>query len=159
MKLTTKRNRWYFWRELFAYMIPMILIVWTIDVFYHFVQCSLHPERSVPCSVNWILASIYWIFLLLTISFEIISAKSLRNVKKQIEDAFVISINSSEIHDKEIPDNKKKNNKSENEEWIIDMIEKNKHEEDDKFEEWKKSKDKETTKKRIFKKRIKKENN
>ena len=59
MKLTTKRNRWYFWRELFSYMIPMILIVGTIDVFYHFVQCPLHPEWSAPCNVNWILGAMY----------------------------------------------------------------------------------------------------
>ena len=95
MKLTTKRNRWFFWRELFLYMIPMILIVWTIDVFYHFVQCPLHPEWSAPCSVNWLLAAIYWVFLLLTIIFAIISAKMLRKVKKKIEDEFTETINNN----------------------------------------------------------------
>ena len=59
MKLTTKRNRWYFWRELFSYMIPMILIVGTIDVFISFMKCPLHPEWSAPCSVNWIIGIMY----------------------------------------------------------------------------------------------------
>ena len=93
MKLTTKRNRWYFWRELFLYMIPMILIVGTIDVFYHFVQCPLHPEWSAPCSINWLLAAIYGVFLLLVIIFAIISARMLRKVKKQIENEFTETIN------------------------------------------------------------------
>ncbi len=92
MKLTTKRNRWYFWRELFSYMIPMILIVWTVDVFYHFVQCPLHPEWSAPCSINWIIAAIYWIFLLLAIIFSIISARMLRKIKKKIEEEFTETI-------------------------------------------------------------------
>lgn len=89
MKLTTKRNWRYFWRELFSYMIPMILIVWTIDVFYHFMQCPLHPEWSAPCSVNWILAAIYWAFLIITIILAIISASMLRKVKRQIENEFL----------------------------------------------------------------------
>lgn len=133
-------------------MIPMILIVGTIDVFYHFMQCPLHPEWSAPCNVNWILAAIYWVFLLFTIIFEIISAKSLKNVKKQIEENFLTSANSNEILNKEIH-NKKKNNKSDDDEWIIDMIEKSKYEEDDKPEEWIKPKDKKTPKKRIFKRK------
>lgn len=95
MKLTTKRNRWFFWRELFLYMIPMILIVGTIDVFYHFVQCPLHPEWSAPCSVNRLLAAIYGVFLLLTIIFATISAKMLRKVKKQIENEFTETINNN----------------------------------------------------------------
>ena len=95
MKLTTKRNRWFFWRELFLYMIPMILIVGTIDVFYHFVQCPLHPEWSAPCSVNRLLAAIYGVFLILTIVFAIISAKMLRIVKKQIENEFTETINNN----------------------------------------------------------------
>lgn len=89
MKITTKRNRWYFLRELFSYMIPMILIVWTVDVFYHFMQCPLHPEWSAPCSVNWVLAAMYGIFLVLTIILAIISARKLRKVKKKIEKAFL----------------------------------------------------------------------
>ena len=89
MKLTTKRNWRYFWRELFSYMIPMILIVGTVDVFYHFIQCPLHPEWSAPCDVNWILAIMYWIFLILVIILAIISAKKLRKVKKQIENEFL----------------------------------------------------------------------
>ena len=48
MKLTTKRNRWFFCRELFSYLIPMILIVGTIDVFRGFMICPLHPEWSAP---------------------------------------------------------------------------------------------------------------
>ena len=95
MKLTTKRNRWYFWRELFSYMIPMILIVWTVDVFYHFMQCPLHPEWSAPCNVIWILAGMYGFFLLLTIILAIISSKMLRKVKKQIENEFTESINNN----------------------------------------------------------------
>lgn len=96
MKLTTKRNRWYFFRELFSYMIPSILIVWSIDVFYHFMQCPLHPEWSAPCSVNWILAAIYWIFLIITIILAILSANALRKVKKKIENEFIESINSND---------------------------------------------------------------
>lgn len=157
MKLTTKRNRRYFRRELFSYMIPMILIVGTIDVFYHFVQCPLHPEYSAPCSVNRILAAIYGIFLLLTIIFEIISAKTLRNIKKQIEENFLTSVNWLENTNKEIfnENKKKKNNKSDEDEWIIDLIEKNKHEEDNNFEQWIKSNTKKTTKRKIFKRKAK----
>ena len=138
MKLTTKRNWRYFWRELFSYMIPMILIVGTIDVFYNFMQCPLHPEWSAPCNINWILAAIYGVFLLLTILFEIISAKTLRNIKRQIEEEFFSAID-SEINNKEILENEdkedKEDKKSDNKDKeIINMIEKNKHEEDDKFE-------------------------
>ena len=89
MKLTTKRNRRYFWRELFSYMIPMILIVWTVDVFLHFMQCSFHPEWSAPCSVIWILAAMYWIFLLVVIVLNIISTNKLEKVKKKIENEFL----------------------------------------------------------------------
>ena len=101
MKLTTKRNRWYFWRELFSYMIPMILIVWTIDVFYHFIQCPLHPEWSAPCDVNWVLAAIYWVFLIIIIILAVISASMLKKVKRQIENEFLESTtNAKEIEDK-----------------------------------------------------------
>ena len=93
MKLTTKRDRRYFFRELFAYMIPMILIVGSIDVFYHFMRCSQHPEWSAPCSINWILAAMYGIFLLITIILAMISANRLRKVKKQIENEFTETIN------------------------------------------------------------------
>lgn len=92
MKLTTKRNRWYFRRELFLYMIPVILIVETVDIFYHFVQCPLHPEWSAPCSVTWVLAEMYGIFLLLTIIFAIISAKMLKKVKIKIGSEFTEAI-------------------------------------------------------------------
>ena len=95
MKLTTKRNRWFFFRELFAYMIPMILIVGTVDVFYNFMRCPLHPEWSAPCSINWILAGIYGFFLILIIVCAIISARMLRNVKKQIENEFTKAIDSN----------------------------------------------------------------
>ena len=70
-------------------MIPMILIVGTIDVFYHFVQCPLHPEWSAPCNVNWILGAMYWVFLILVIILAIISANKLRKIKKQIENEFL----------------------------------------------------------------------
>ena len=158
MKLTTKRNWRYFWRELFSYMIPMILIVGTIDVFYHFMQCPLHPEWSIPCNANWILAAIYGIFLLLIIIFEIISARTLRNVKKQIEEEFLSTIIDSEFTHNEEPleKYKKENNKSDDsDEGIIDMIEKNKHEEDDNFEQWIKSKNKKTNRRSLFKRKTK----
>lgn len=131
-------------------MIPMILIVGSVDVFYHFMQCPLHPEWSAPCNINWILAAIYGIFLILTIILEIISAKTLRNIKKQIEEEFFSAIDSEIAHDKEIfKENKKSDNKDKE---IIDMIEKNKHEEDDNFEKWIKSKNKKTNKRFFFKK-------
>ena len=97
MKLTTKTNRRYFRRELFLYMIPMILIVGTVDVFYHFVQCPLHPEWSAPCEVNWILAAIYGFFLILSIIFAITSTKMLRTVKKQIENDFLEAAKQAEV--------------------------------------------------------------
>ena len=108
MKLTTKRNRWYFFRELFSYMIPMILIVWTIDVFYRFLQCTLHPEWSAPCSVNWIFAVIYGIFLVITIILAIVSAKKLREIKKRIENEFFDTVDN--IKDKEDNEQKVKEN-------------------------------------------------
>ena len=84
-------------------MIPMILIVGTVDVFYHFVQCPLHPEWSAPCEVNWILAIIYWFFLILSIIFAIISARKLRKVKRQIENDFLKATKQvEEINEKEI---------------------------------------------------------
>lgn len=157
MKLTTKRNWRYFWRELFSYMIPMILIVGTIDVFYHFIQCPLHPEWSAPCNINWILAAIYGVFLLLTIIFEIISANTLRNIKRQIEEDFLSSTSIKNNLNKDLSyESIKENDKSDEEdEWIIDLIEKNKHEEDDNFEQWIKSKTKKTVKRTIFKRKTK----
>lgn len=95
MKLITKKNRWFFFRELFSYMIPIILIVGTVDVFLKFMECPLHPERSAPCNVIWIIAVIYGIFLLLVIICAIISAHKLRNIKKQIENEFTESINNN----------------------------------------------------------------
>lgn len=88
MKLTTKRDRWYFWRELFSYMIPMILIVGVVDIFFNFMQCPLHPERSAPCSVIWINAVGYGFFLIITIIFSFFSDRKLKKVKKRIEDEF-----------------------------------------------------------------------
>ena len=96
MKLTTKRDRWYFWRELFSYMIPMILIVWTVDVFFNFMQCPLHPEWSAPCNVIWVNAAGYGFFLIITIIFAIFSARKLRKVKKKIEIEFMKAANHSE---------------------------------------------------------------
>jgi len=89
MRLTTKRNRWYFLKELFSYMIPMILIVGTVDVFYHFVQCPLHPEWSAPCCINWILSAMYGIPLILTIILTIIFSNKLKKIKKQIENDLI----------------------------------------------------------------------
>lgn len=94
MKLTTKRDFRYFWRELFIYMIPMILIAGSIDVFYNFMRCPLHPEWSAPCSLNWILAAMYGIFLLVTIILAIITKRKLRKIKKQIENEFTESVDS-----------------------------------------------------------------
>lgn len=89
-------------------MIPMILIVGTIDVFRNFMICPLHPEWSAPCSVNWILAIIYWFFLLITIILAIISASKLRKIKKQIEDEFLESAANVEIHEEKIDNSKKR---------------------------------------------------
>jgi len=112
MKLTTKRNRWYFWRELFTYMIPMILIVWTIDVFASFMECPLHPEYSAPCSINWIFAAMYWFFLILSIIFAIISARMLRKVKRQIENDFMeVTEQAEEINEKKIKNEENLENK------------------------------------------------
>jgi hypothetical protein len=52
-------------------------------------QCSSHPEWSVPCSIIRILALIYLTFLVLAIIFAIISANMLRKVKRQIENEFL----------------------------------------------------------------------
>lgn len=70
-------------------MIPVILIVWTIDIFASFIKCPLHPEYSAPCSVNWIFAVMYVFFLLITTILAIISTKQLRKVKKKIESEFL----------------------------------------------------------------------
>lgn len=110
MKLTTKRDRWYFWRELFSYMIPMILIVGVVDVFFNFMQCPLHPEWSAPCSVIWINAAGYGFFLIITIIFEIFSARKLKKVKKQIENEFFEATNQAE---NKLKETKKEEEKSE----------------------------------------------
>jgi len=75
-------------------MIPMILIAGSIDVFYNFMRCPLHPEWSAPCSLNWILAAMYGIFLLVTIILAIITKRKLRKIKKQIENEFTESVDS-----------------------------------------------------------------
>ena len=122
MKLTTKRNRRYFWRELFLYMIPMILIVGTVDVFCHFVQCPLHPEWSAPCEINWVLAIIYWFFLILSIIFAIISARMLRKIKKQIENNFLEATKQTEeINEKYIKTEKTLEYK--NDKLLLDEVE------------------------------------
>ncbi len=118
MKLTTKRNRWYFWRELFSYMIPIILIVWTVDVFLNLMQCSSHPEWSVPCSIIRILALIYWTFLVLAIIFAIISANMLRKVKRQIENEFL----EATVQSKKLIDNKIDNNGEAKNKGILDKV-------------------------------------
>ncbi len=102
-------------------MIPIILIVGTIDVFISFMRCPLHPEWSAPCSVNWILGIMYWIPLLLVIILAIISASKLRKIKKQIEQEFLDATK----QDKEISEKDTKNDKeSDNEdvEIIIDKV-------------------------------------
>ena len=96
MKLTTKRERWYFWRELFLYMIPMILIVSIIDLFFNFMQCPLHPEYSAPCRIIWINAVGYGFFLVITIIFAFFSARKLKKVKKRIENEFFEAANHAE---------------------------------------------------------------
>lgn len=110
MKLTTKRDRWYFWRELFSYMIPMILIVGVVDIFFNFMQCPLHPEWSAPCRVIWINAAGYGFFLIITIIFEIFSARKLKKVKKQIENEFFEATNQAE---NKLKETKKEEEKSE----------------------------------------------
>lgn len=77
-------------------MIPIILIVWTINVFFTFMQCPLHPEYSAPCNIIWINAAIYWLFLIITIVFAIFSSKKLRNVKKKIEVEFLKTTHANE---------------------------------------------------------------
>jgi len=96
MKLTTKKDRWYFWREMFSYMIPMILIVGTVDLFFNFIQCPLHPEYSAPCSIIWINAIGYGFFLVITVIFAFFSARKLKKVKKRIEDEFFEATNHAE---------------------------------------------------------------
>jgi len=96
MKLTTKRDRWYFWRELFSYMIPMILIVGVVDIFFNFMQCPLHPEYSAPCSIIWINAVGYGFFLIITVIFAVFSARKLKKVKKKIENEFFEAANQTE---------------------------------------------------------------
>ena len=118
MKLTTKRNRWFFFRELFAYMIPMILIVGTVDVFYNFMRCPLHPEWSAPCSVNRILAAMYGIFLILVIILAIVSARKLRTVKKQIENEFLEATKQSW----EIMEKNEQNDEDLKDEIIVDKV-------------------------------------
>lgn len=70
-------------------MIPIVLIIWTVDTFISFMQCSSHPGNSAPCSVNWIIAIIYWFLLIIAIIFTIISSSKLRKVKKSIEEEFI----------------------------------------------------------------------
>lgn len=96
MKLTTKRDRWYFWRELFSYMIPMILIVGTIDVFFNFMQCSTHPEWSAPCSIIWINAVMYGFVFIIIVIFAIFSARKLKKIKKRIESEFLRTVDHAE---------------------------------------------------------------
>ena len=94
------------------YLIPVILIVWTIDVFISFIRCPLHPEFSAPCSVNWILAVMYWIFLLISIIIALLSNKRLKEVKKKIEDEFMKSVrNRKESIKNEVIDEIKKDEK------------------------------------------------
>lgn len=52
-------------------------------------ECSLHPEYSAPCSVNWIFAVMYGIPLILVIILAVISNKQLKKVNKKIESEFL----------------------------------------------------------------------
>ena len=74
-------------------MIPMILIVATVDVFFNFMQCPLHPEYSAPCNIIRMNAIGYWFFLIITIIFAFFSARKLRKVKKRIENEFFKATN------------------------------------------------------------------
>ena len=95
-------------------MIPMILIVWTVDVFFNFMQCPLHPEYSAPCSIIWINAAGYGFFLIITIIFAIFSAKKLRKVKKKIENEFLeVANNTKNEPEDEIKKHEKVEEKSE----------------------------------------------
>ena len=146
MKLTTKKNRWVFRRELFLYLIPVILIVWTINVFVSFMRCSAHPEWSAPCSINLIIAAMYGILLILAIIFAVMSARMVRKMKKRIEEDFFASIKSKERKSDDIKQKDDERNlinkKYQKKEGIMKMIEENKHDEDDNFEKWVKSKTK-----------------
>lgn len=77
-------------------MIPMILIVWTVDVFFNFMQCPLHPEYSAPCNIIWMNAIGYGLFLVITVIFAFFSARKLKNVKKRIETEFIKATNRAE---------------------------------------------------------------
>ena len=97
-------------------MIPIVLIIWTVDTFISFLQCSSHPGNSAPCGVNWIIAIIYWLLLIITIVFAIISSSKLRKVKKKIEEEFI----DATIKNKKIIDNEN-NIEESNEENLKDV--------------------------------------
>ena len=89
MKLKTKRNRLYFRRELFLYLIPMLFIVGTVDTFSKAVKCGIHPERSIPCEYyRWLPAAVYTFCIIISIVLYVIFTKKLHKVKDQIEQAF-----------------------------------------------------------------------
>ena len=112
MKFTTKRNRWYFLRELFSYMIPVVLIVWSLDVFLDFMKCPLHPENSAPCRIIRIKAAIYWLFLIIIIILTIFASKKLKKIKKKIENEFLETTNNyKEIQQEKETTKKIKENK------------------------------------------------
>jgi ABC-type lipoprotein release transport system permease subunit len=77
-------------------MIPMILIVGTVDIFFNFMQCPLHPEYSAPCSIIRINTVGYGFFLIITIIFAIFSARKLKEIKKKIENDFFEVTNHAE---------------------------------------------------------------
>jgi outer membrane biosynthesis protein TonB len=77
-------------------MIPMILIVSIIDLFFNFMQCPLHPEYSAPCRIIWINAVGYGFFLVVTIIFAFFSARKFKKVKKRIENEFFEAANHAE---------------------------------------------------------------
>ncbi len=91
-------------------MIPMILIAGSVDVFYHFIQCPLHPEWSAPCEVNWIFAIMYGFFLVIVIILAIISTKKLKKIKEKNKSEFLGATVTNDITIEQKNKTKKKSN-------------------------------------------------
>ena len=75
----------------------------------------------------------------MSIIFSVISARMLRNIKKQIENDFFSSIKPKDRTDNIGLNKKVSNKKYRKNKRIVEMIEENKHEDDD-FKKWVKSK-------------------
>lgn len=115
MKLKTKRNRLYFRRELFLYLIPMLFIVGSVDTFSKAVKCGIHPERSISCELyRWLPAAVYAFCIIISIVLYVIFARKLHKVKEQIEQEFQESVEHEENKKnekiKELKDSKPKKN-------------------------------------------------